>query len=98
MSMIIIVVYFARSVKYKWLPITGSLLIASALLLLSTMTVETPVWVLCVYIAVLGIGLGTSMQLLVLIVQNSFPAREVGTATRSEERRVGKECGARGPP
>ena len=52
-------VYVSRTGRYKWLPITGSLLIASALLLLSTMTVETPVWVLCVYIAVLGTGLGT---------------------------------------
>src|SRR5699024_2492052 len=75
---------------------TGSLLIASALLLLSTMTVQTPVWVLCVYIAVLGTGLGTSMQLLVLIVQNSFPAREVGTATAANNyfRQVGASLGS----
>lgn len=89
-------VYVSRTGRYKWLPITGSLLIASALLLLSTMTVETPVWVLCVYIAVLGTGLGTSMQLLVLIVQNSFPAREVGTATAANNyfRQVGASLGS----
>jgi len=89
-------VYVSRTGKYKWLPITGSLLIASALLLLSTMTVQTPVWVLCVYIAVLGTGLGTSMQLLVLIVQNSFPAREVGTATAANNyfRQVGASLGS----
>src|SRR5699024_1411923 len=89
-------VYVSRTGTYKWLPITGSLLIASALLLLSTMTVETPVWLLCVYIAILGTGLGTSMQLLVLIVQNSFPAREVGTATAANNyfRQVGASLGS----
>lgn len=89
-------VYVSRTGKYKWLPIAGSVMIAVALVLLSTMTASTPVWVLCVYIAVLGTGLGTSMQLLVLIVQNSFPAREVGTATAANNyfRQVGASLGS----
>lgn len=89
-------IYVSRTGKYKWLPIAGSVMIAVALLLLSTMTATTPVWVLCVYIAILGMGLGTSMQLLVLIVQNSFPAREVGTATAANNyfRQVGASLGS----
>ncbi|WP_255028746.1 hypothetical protein [Rhodococcus sp. GA1] len=40
-------------------------------MLLSTFGADTPIWVLGCWFAVLGIGFGTSMQLLVLIVQNS---------------------------
>jgi len=89
-------IYVSRTGTYKWLPIVGSALMAIAMGLMSTMTVESPVWVLCIYIAILGTGLGTSMQLLVLIVQNSFPTREVGTATAANNyfRQVGASLGS----
>ncbi|HLR94152.1 MAG TPA: MDR family MFS transporter [Jiangellaceae bacterium] len=86
----------SRTGRYKWLPMIGTALIAAALVLLSTMTLDTPLWAICGYIALLGMGLGTSMQLLVLIVQNTFPAREVGTATASNNyfRQIGASLGA----
>lgn len=89
-------IYVSRTGTYKWLPIVGSVLMAVAMTLMSTMTVSSPVWVLCIYIAILGTGLGTSMQLLVLIVQNSFPTREVGTATAANNyfRQVGASLGS----
>jgi len=89
-------IYVSRTGTYKWLPIVGSMFMALAMALMSTMTVESPVWVLCIYIAILGTGLGTSMQLLVLIVQNSFPTREVGTATAANNyfRQVGASLGS----
>src|SRR5690625_321652 len=89
-------IYVSRTGTYKWLPIVGSIFMALAMALMSTMTVESPVWVLCIYIAILGTGLGTSMQLLVLIVQNSFPTREVGTATAANNyfRQVGASLGS----
>ena len=42
------------------------------------------------------LGLGLSMQILVLIVQNSFPLREVGTATASNNffRQIGATLGS----
>jgi MFS family permease len=73
----------SRTGRYKWMPIAGALLVAVALVLLSTLTPESPLWEICVYLGVMGLGLGLSMQILVLIVQNSFPLREVGTATAS---------------
>jgi hypothetical protein len=44
----------------------------------------------------MGIGLGLSMQILVLIVQNSFPVSQVGTATATNNyfRQVGASLGA----
>ncbi len=82
--------------RYKWMPIVGALFVAAALALLSTMTPQTPLWVFCSYLAVMGIGLGTSMQILVLIVQNTFHVRMVGTATASNNyfRQIGATLGS----
>jgi EmrB/QacA subfamily drug resistance transporter len=82
--------------RYKYLPILGSAIVAVALALLSTMTVGMPVAVTCAYLAVMGVGLGMSMQILILIVQNSFPVTEVGTATASNNyfRQIGASLGS----
>ncbi|GAA0992813.1 MDR family MFS transporter [Subtercola frigoramans] len=85
----------SRTGRYKFLPIVGTFITAVALLLLSTMTPSMPVWIICAYLAVMGIGLGMCMQILILIVQNSFPLREVGTATASNNyfRQIGASLG-----
>ncbi|MEV8253504.1 MDR family MFS transporter [Rhodoglobus sp. NPDC076762] len=85
----------SRTGRYKWLPLTGSFVIAAGLALLSTMTPDLPIWILCSYLAVMGLGLGMSMQMLVLIVQNTFPNAQVGTATSSNNyfRQIGASIG-----
>ncbi|MGZ0211412.1 MAG: MDR family MFS transporter [Actinomycetales bacterium] len=85
----------SRTGRYKWLPLTGSIIVAIGLGLLSTMTPELPIWILCSYLAVMGLGLGMSMQILVLIVQNTFPNSQVGTATASNNyfRQIGASIG-----
>lgn len=72
-----------RTGRYKIFPIVGSAIMAVALLLISTMTLETSNVVMCVYIGIFGIGLGLGQQILMLIVQDAFPVRIVGTATAS---------------
>ncbi|PRZ44099.1 EmrB/QacA subfamily drug resistance transporter [Antricoccus suffuscus] len=86
----------SRSGRYRMLPIVGSFVWSLALWLLSIMTVQTPVWLICAYLSLLGIGIGMGMQILVLIVQNSFPNREVGTATASNNffRQIGASLGS----
>jgi EmrB/QacA subfamily drug resistance transporter len=86
----------SRYGRYKWMPMVGALFVAGGLSLLSTMTPETPLWVFCSFLAVMGIGLGTSMQILVLIVQNTFHVRMVGTATASNNyfRQIGATLGS----
>lgn len=86
----------SRTGRYKWLPIVGTLITAGALALLSTMTATMPVWIICAYLFIMGIGLGMSMQILILIVQNTFPLREVGTATASNNyfRQIGASLGS----
>ncbi|CCQ44217.1 drug resistance MFS transporter, drug:H+ antiporter-1 family protein [Pseudarthrobacter siccitolerans] len=82
--------------RYKWMPITGAAFIAIALVLLGTMTPETPLWWFCVEIGLLGWGLGVNLQILLLIVQNSFPDRVVGTATAANTffRQIGASLGS----
>lgn len=82
--------------RYKWMPIVGSLFLAAGLALLGTMNPGTPLWLFCIYIAIMGVGLGTSMQILVLIVQNTFHVRMVGTATASNNyfRQIGATLGS----
>ncbi len=86
----------SRTGRYKWAPILSTLIVTGGVLLLSTLTVDTPVWVLMAYIFVLGAGIGTGMQNLILIVQNTFPAREVGTATAANNffRQIGASLGS----
>jgi EmrB/QacA subfamily drug resistance transporter len=85
-----------RTGKYKWLPVFGAGFVAIALGLLSTMSASTAVWITCAFLAIMGLGLGLTMQILVLVVQNSFPLAVVGTATASNNyfRQIGASLGA----
>ena len=51
------------------------------LFLLSRLEVDTPPWVASVYMLVVGVGIGLVMQVLVLVVQNDAPPRDIGVAT-----------------
>lgn len=88
--------FVSRTGKYKFLPVVGSLFIGLGLFLMSTMTPDMALWVRCLFLAVMGLGLGLTMQILVLIVQNSFPISVVGTATASNNyfRQIGASLGA----
>jgi len=85
-----------RTGRYKWAPITGTLVTAGGMLLLSTMTSDLPVWVMCAYLAVMGLGLGLCMQIFVLVVQNTFPNSQVGVATSTNNyfRQIGASLGS----
>lgn len=60
-----------RTGRYRALPVAGTLVAALAMFLLSTLTVDTSLVLVCLYVAVLGAGIGTFMQILVLAVQNA---------------------------
>lgn len=85
----------SKTGRYKWYPVVGTFIVAGALALLSTMNAQLPVWIICSYLAMMGIGLGLGMQILVLIVQNTFPLAEVGMATASNNyfRQIGASIG-----
>ena len=70
-----------RTGSYVWLPVVGSAVVAIALALLSTLTVETELRVIGSYFFLLGAGIGCALEILVLVVQTACPASQVGTAT-----------------
>ncbi|WP_308465734.1 MDR family MFS transporter [Rathayibacter soli] len=86
----------SKTGRYKWSLISGTIIVAGALMLLSTMTAAIPVYVICLYLALMGLGLGLCMQILVLVVQNTFPNKLVGTATASNNyfRQIGASIGS----
>jgi len=86
----------SKTGRYKWMPITGSALIGVALVLFSTLTATTSPFVTGVYLFVLGAGLGLTVQVLVLIVQNSVPHKVLGTATAANAffREIGATVGS----
>ena len=82
--------------RYKVYVTAGTAIVALGLFLLSTVNLDTPTWLFCVYLGVMGAGLGMSMQFLTLIVQHAFPVSVVGTATAANNffRQVGATVGA----
>ncbi|MGV9680207.1 DHA2 family efflux MFS transporter permease subunit [Nocardia sp. NPDC003482] len=70
-----------RTGKYKVFPIAGIAVTALGLYLMSTMDRTTGFWTESAYMLVLGLGLGLAMQVLTIVVQNTVPYADLGTAT-----------------
>jgi MFS family permease len=73
----------SRTGRYKMLAIVGTFGVMVGLYLLSTMTVNTDNGTLVRFMVVLGLGLGTSMALFTIVVQNAFPVDRLGVVTAS---------------
>jgi EmrB/QacA subfamily drug resistance transporter len=71
----------SRTGKYRIFPILGTGLTTIGLFLLHLMGVHTSTFLDAVYMLVLGLGIGSVMQVLVIIVQNGVPHSELGVAT-----------------
>ena len=86
----------SRLARIKWIPITGLAMATAGCAALSTLTVDTPAWAMCIYLLALGCGIGFGQQVLVLMTQNEFSVTEVGTATSSNNffREIGGTVGS----
>ncbi|MEV0764571.1 MDR family MFS transporter [Nocardia sp. NPDC050435] len=71
----------AKTGRYKYFPIVGTAVMALGLFLMSTMGRSTGTWRESLYMLVLGMGIGLSMQVLTIVVQNTVPYADLGTAT-----------------
>jgi EmrB/QacA subfamily drug resistance transporter len=85
----------SRFGRYKPFPIAGTALMAISMYLLSGLGVSTPLWQTAVYLVVLGLGLGMTMQVLVLAAQNAVPYELLGVATSGSTlfRQIGGSIG-----
>ncbi len=69
--------------RYKIFPVLGSGVIVIALVLFSRLDVDTPYWQIAIVAFLFGLGLGFTMQTVMVAVQNAVPFRDMGVATSS---------------
>ncbi len=86
----------ARTGRYRWYPPIGAGIVIIAVLMLSSLEPSSPYWFAGLSMYVMGCGLGFTMQVLVIAVQNSVSRTEIGVATSSVQffRQMGGSFGA----
>ena len=72
-----------RTGRYKIFPVIGTALLSASFLLMLTVDVDTGYPLLDLYFIMIGLGLGLCMQTLLIAVQNTVPAKDMGVATSS---------------
>lgn len=80
-SMTISGILVSKTGKYKRWPVVGLPVGAAGLLLLSTITADSALWFVGVGMFLLGIGIGFTMQVIVVAVQNVLAPRDLGIGT-----------------
>jgi EmrB/QacA subfamily drug resistance transporter len=88
----------SKTGRYKIYPIAGMAILTGTAAAMSTMTTTTPLALVCGYLFLMGAAIGLIFQNLVLVVQNAFPASDVGTATSGNNffREIGATLGTAG--
>ena len=89
-------VIVGRTGRYKIFPIAGTAIMAVGFILLSLMDAHTSTLVQSLDLLVLGAGIGLSMQVLILTVQNTVDFTDLGVATSGVTffRTIGSSFGA----
>jgi EmrB/QacA subfamily drug resistance transporter len=85
----------AKTGRYKMFAVAGIGLMAAALFALSTISVDTSLSFVMVIAFVIGLGLGASMQTLVLAATNDVRPQDIGVATSAATffRQIGGTAG-----
>ncbi|HVV76454.1 MAG TPA: MDR family MFS transporter [Mycobacteriales bacterium] len=82
---LIMSIYSGRRISatgtYRRFPIAGTILMGIALYLFSHLGPTTPFWQTVIFMALMGTGMGMTMQVLLLVAQNSVEYNELGVAT-----------------
>lgn len=86
----------SRSGRYKIYAVLGSAISVAGMLLLSRLEADTPRLEYSIWQAVLGVGIGLVMPVLILAVQNAAPPADLGAATSASNyfRQIGGSVGA----
>jgi EmrB/QacA subfamily drug resistance transporter len=71
----------SRTGRYKYLIAVAMLLMATGLFLFTNLTGDTPLPAMWVWMLIAGLGVGPTMAIFTLIVQNDVPFQMLGTAT-----------------
>ncbi|MGH2894897.1 MAG: MDR family MFS transporter [Solirubrobacteraceae bacterium] len=71
----------ARTGRYRWLPMIGSALVLAGFLLLSRVSASSSRTVLVLDLVVIGLGMGTMVQVYVVAAQNAVAPALIGVTT-----------------
>ena len=85
----------SRTGRYRVFPIMGTALAAVGLALLATVDPSTPKPMLLGFLLLIGLGIGLTMQVMMLVAQNGVPRADLGTATSAVTflRQIGASAG-----
>lgn len=73
----------ARTHRYKWLMVGSLLLLSTSLVLMTNLRADTERPVLWVWMILAGLGIGPSLAVFTLVVQNAVAPQQIGVATSS---------------
>lgn len=87
--------YMTKTGKYKGMAVSGLSIMAIGIYLLHLISGGTPVYIMIAFLCIIGVGLGASMPVFSLTVQNAVPLRDLGIASASSQlfRNLGNTIG-----
>jgi EmrB/QacA subfamily drug resistance transporter len=68
----------SKTGKYKKFPIMGTAIMSIGILAMATLKADTPYWQVAIFAVTVGIGLGLSMQTIVIALQNAVDFKDMG--------------------
>ncbi|WP_455749951.1 MDR family MFS transporter [Nocardia nova] len=71
----------SRTGRYRVFPLIGAGLLTLGLFLLHLIGADSPLWLVMIFMAIAGLGLGNLMQPLTLALQNALPPKDMGVST-----------------
>ncbi|MFL1672387.1 MDR family MFS transporter [Paenibacillus dendritiformis] len=77
--------FISKTGKYKKMAIGGLLIMTFGLVLLHFMTPDTAIYITVIYMCIVGLGLGISMPVFSLTIQNAVEPQQLGVATASSQ-------------
>ncbi|QXV60852.1 MFS transporter [Amycolatopsis sp. TNS106] len=85
----------SKTGRYKVFPVIGTLLIAGGAFFFAQVEYNSALWHPLVAAAIIGLGLGSCMQTLIIAVQNAGPRSDMGVSTASATffRQIGGTAG-----
>lgn len=75
--------FISATGRYKMLPTMSTAVLTVGMLLLSTITADTELWKVTIFLFIVGVGIGPTMSVGIVSIQTSIPREHLGVGTAS---------------